>query len=173
MPTSAAARPRRTYRTRWPIHVLRGVPFALWLVVTIVTLRRYPELPDTIAIHFSASGELDGFGPRASVLALLAIWWLLLGSLFWLSRRPRLLNYPVAVTPGNAQRLYRQAETMLVVLMLALAVIGTGVVTLLLSAGSSVGPILLAVGLGLTLLAVVGSLVSMFRSEGRVEVDEH
>ena len=176
MPTSAATRPRRTYRTRWPVHVLRGVPFALWLAVTIVALRRYPELPDTIAIHFTATGEPDGYGSRVSVLVLLALWWLLLGALFWLSRWPRLLNYPVAITAGNAQRLYRQAEEMLVVLMLALALLGTGLIALLLESegggGGTAGTLLLGCGVALTLVAVVGSLVRMFRADGRTEVDE-
>ncbi|PWD51284.1 hypothetical protein C8046_12065 [Serinibacter arcticus] len=168
MPSAAATRPRRTYRTGLATQILRGLALLGMLAVTIAVLRAYPDLPDTVPTHFGANGQPDSYGPRWSLLVLVGIWWVLLAGIGWLSARPRMLNYPLVVTESNAQLLYREAERMLVWLMIALVVVGVAMIVGVL--GHQVGW-LIWVGLAGTLAVTVAGIVRMIRVDGRTDPD--
>jgi uncharacterized membrane protein len=68
--------------------------------------RHYGMLPDTIPVHFNGMGEADGFGSKAFIWFLPAIGTLIIPGLLLLSRFPHKLNYPVKITPENAERQY-------------------------------------------------------------------
>lgn len=81
--------------------------FALVVLTWAWVIYFYPSLPDTIPTHYNASGEVDGFGSKPSLLILPVQATILFVGLLLLSRKPRLYNYPVSVTPENARRLYK------------------------------------------------------------------
>lgn len=158
---SVAVRPRRTYATGWVTRVLRWLALLGMLAVTIVVLRRYPDLPQVVPTHFGAGGEVDDVGPRWSVLVLVGVMWVLVVGVGWLSARPRILNYPAEVTETNAQRLYREGERMLVWLMVALVVLSGGLVAGVLGEG---GGALVWLGLGGCVVAAVVGIVRALRT---------
>ncbi len=74
----------------------------------------WSEIPDRIPTHFNFAGEADGWGGKASVLILPIIATFLFKMMFILSKLPHIYNYPVEVTPDNAEGMYRNARKMLI-----------------------------------------------------------
>ncbi len=101
-----------------------------WLILLTLwgwTFTHYSALPDTIPTHFNAAGEADGFGSKASLIALPIIATLLFIGLTVLNRYPHIFNYPAAITQDNALRLYTLATRMLRYLKLVLVLVFGGI----------------------------------------------
>lgn len=80
-------------------------------------------LPDTIPIHFDASGRVDGHGGKASLLALPGITLFIFLLLSFISGYPHYCNYPVEITEQNAEFQYRNLVRLLRMLKLIMIVI--------------------------------------------------
>lgn len=74
----------------------------------------WSEIPDRIPTHFNIMGEPDRWGGKWSVLILPIIATFLFKMMFILSKFPHIHNYPVKVTPENAEKLYRISRKMLI-----------------------------------------------------------
>ena len=76
------------------------------LLMWAYTILKYPDLPDTIASHFNASGNADNFSDKSFVwfLPILATGMYL--GLFYLNKYPHLHNYMVNITEENAVKQY-------------------------------------------------------------------
>ncbi len=66
----------------------------------------WEQIPETVATAIDTSGNTREMGPKEEILILPA-----LAAVFWagfglLARIPHKYNYPVRITPGNAQRQY-------------------------------------------------------------------
>jgi uncharacterized membrane protein len=89
--------------------------FSLGVIIAtaILLTYNYSRLPEQIPIHFNGQGEADGFGSKSWLILLpivsLAIWF----PVFWLQNRPHQLNYPVRITPENAEHQYALASQFL------------------------------------------------------------
>jgi uncharacterized membrane protein len=111
---------------------LNLLSWATILATGIIVALYYQRLPDTIPIHFNGKGEADGFGSKTWLMILPAIALAISVSLVWLQRKPHLLNYPVKITPENAERQYSLASRFLqwlnvVVSGLFLVIAGSGI----------------------------------------------
>lgn len=73
----------------------------------------YPQLQETIPIHFNSAGEPDGYGSKQTIILFPIIGSLLYTGITILNRFPHFLNYPVEITPDNAERLYLLGSQML------------------------------------------------------------
>lgn len=96
--------------------ILEGVAAAGLLVLLAVPAAYYSELPDTIATHFNAAGEADDYGPKVSIWLLPLIGLGVYVALTLLNRQPQIFNYPVKITPENAERQYQLATRLIRVL---------------------------------------------------------
>jgi uncharacterized membrane protein len=67
----------------------------------------YGRLPDTIPVHFNASGDPDRYGQKTTLLVIPAIGLFIFVGLRYLSRFPEHFNYPVPITSENAAFQYR------------------------------------------------------------------
>jgi uncharacterized membrane protein len=71
------------------------------------------SLPDIIPIHFNGAGQPDRYGKKGTlaVVALMAtaLFAAMTAVTQAVSKCPRLLNFPFAITPANALRQYRGA----------------------------------------------------------------
>lgn len=83
------------------------------VVLLAVTAASWPDLPARIPTHFGAGGEPDGWGSRWTVLLMPAIGLVMYAGLAVLSRYPHIYNYPVRITPANAESQYRLARGLL------------------------------------------------------------
>lgn len=86
----------------------------LGLVLSMVpTAYAWPHLPERVPTHFGASGQPDGWGPKAMLLLLPAISAVMYAVLTVAARYPHTFNYLVPITAENAEAQYRNAVTML------------------------------------------------------------
>lgn len=79
----------------------------------------WSRLPDRVPTHFGFTGQPDAWGAKGTLLLLPLIGWVMYLSLLALTRVPHLYNYPVPITPENAEVQYRLARR----LVLALAAV--------------------------------------------------
>lgn len=73
----------------------------------------FTELPDTIATHFNAVGEPDGYGSKHTIWIIPSITTILYIALFMLNKFPHLHNYMVNITEENAFKNYRFSTRLL------------------------------------------------------------
>jgi uncharacterized membrane protein len=83
------------------------------LLIFYITARHYADLPAQIPSHTNWRGEVDGWGSRQTVWLLPITSLLLLGLLSLAHKFPKMMNYPVRITPENAQRQFDLARTFL------------------------------------------------------------
>lgn len=97
-----------------------------WLLVAgawVFSIFHFAELPDEIPMHFNAKGIADSFGDKRTLfltpLMATGLWVFL----WWLAKRPHILNYAVAIIPENYQRQYILASRLLLWLGLLVVVL--------------------------------------------------
>ncbi|MDQ7794864.1 MAG: SdpI family protein [bacterium] len=78
------------------------VSAGLILIALVATVAVYPRLPETIPRHWNVHGEVDAWGPRASIFGMIAVTVALYGLFLLLPRLDRRLAarpgaYPVLV----------------------------------------------------------------------------
>ncbi|NPV92376.1 MAG: DUF1648 domain-containing protein [Firmicutes bacterium] len=84
-------------------------------------IKVWPHLPERFPIHFGINGVPDAWGGRGSLLPLLFISLFPYVLLTVLSFFPQTYNYPVEITPDNAERQYRLARGLILWLKFELA----------------------------------------------------
>lgn len=120
-------RPARTYVTGPVTGWIRRLSIAVTLLCTITVAVLYWTLPETVATHFNIAGEADDWGPRGSVWLLVGIFTAMNLGMSFLSRHPRAFNYPVTITEGNAQGLYRAGEQLMVWIVASCTLLYVGI----------------------------------------------
>jgi uncharacterized membrane protein len=91
-----------------------------WIAFAIAV---WGKIPARVPVHFGASGLPDAWGDRPSLLLLPVLGVVLFAVLSAVERLPQLYNYPVTVTPENAQALYRLGRQLIVTLKLTMTCI--------------------------------------------------
>ncbi|WP_347754360.1 DUF1648 domain-containing protein [Agrococcus sp. ProA11] len=147
-------RPTRSYATDPLTRAVRVVALVGVASIAVWLLLLYPALPQRVPTHFDAGGTADAWGDKSNVLLLIAVFVVMSGAIAWLSTKPHWANYPAAVTPSNAQRLYREAERMLAWLLVPIAVLFAGIALSQLSVPAA--PLLLLGTGGLLAVTAIG-----------------
>lgn len=81
----------------------------------------YNELPDTIPIHFNFKNEPDNYGSKMTLFVLPVVATVVFALFTVLLKMPQKLNYPVKITPENAQQQYRYSSALLRYMKMAIA----------------------------------------------------
>ena len=104
----------KEYRTRLHV-VLEAAAWLLLLLTVLLTVYGIHTLPETIATHYNAAGEADGYGSPVSLLVTPLLMVIPLGiiSLVVHFVRPEFWNTPFAVKPENASAVYRDMTTLM------------------------------------------------------------
>ncbi|TKK69209.1 DUF1648 domain-containing protein [Ilyomonas limi] len=82
-------------------------------------------LPDTIPIHFDASGKPDGYGQKATIFILPFTALIIFIVMTLLNKYPYIFNYPVNITASNALKQYTYGTRIIRYLKTAIIVIFT------------------------------------------------
>ena len=93
--------------------IMELLGYILLLLLWIITLYALVNAPAIIPIHFDASGKVDGYGKKATILFLAFIPTLLFVGLTQLNKYPHLFNYMTTITEVNAEQQYRIATRFL------------------------------------------------------------
>lgn len=92
---------------------------ALWIFVIVM----YYKLPDVVPTHFNLAGEADGFGDKKTSFFLPIIATVQFLVLSTIQQNPEQFNYPVTITPENAEKQYTNAVRMIRALRVMLVVL--------------------------------------------------
>lgn len=84
--------------------ILEVAGLAGLIKIIVLVAGEFTLLPDKIPIHYSITGEADGFGSKELIWILPALGCLLYAMLTLLARNPHKLRYPVVITAENRDR---------------------------------------------------------------------
>lgn len=87
----------------WVLDLLAALATILLVVLPIYY---YSDLPDSIPKHYNLAGEPDAFENKSVLFALPVIGVLLFLGLSWLATIPHTYNYPALITRENASDQY-------------------------------------------------------------------
>ena len=87
--------------------IIELINVTLLILLIVYTIMNYLELPETIATHFNAKGEADGYGNRLTIWLLPGIALFIYAMMLIINRVPHLHNYMVNITEENAIKNYR------------------------------------------------------------------
>lgn len=136
------ALPRSSFEMVAEFLALAGV-----VVMVVVWLRAWPDLPDRVPRHFDATGKPDAWGSKTWTLFPLLVMMVLYAGMTILNRYPHIFNYPWRITAENAERQYRLARTMMswlkAELVWMLAYIGWGMVRVAQGTATGLGVVFL------------------------------
>lgn len=82
----------------------------LYAVVQIIVV--YPQLSESVPIHFDMQGTVDGWGKKSTILLYPLISLFIFSGMTVLNRYPHLFNYPVPITESNAEKQYQLAKSL-------------------------------------------------------------
>jgi uncharacterized membrane protein len=135
--------------------------FVLWSL----TLYSFWKLPATIPTHYNASGQVDDYGNKLTLLILPILATAIYFGLTQLNKHPHVLNYMNKITEDNAHRQYTIATRMLRFIKLATLLIFSLMIlfTYLTAIGvtNGLGSWFLPLTSGLVLIPII---VSVFQS---------
>ena len=117
------ARPKIKIPLNRTDRILEFTGWALLAMVWTYVFLNYSAMPDTIPIHFNASGKPDGFGSKISILLIPAIATIFYVGLTLLNRVPHIFNYIREITDQNAKVQYRRATLIIRYLKLGLVIL--------------------------------------------------
>ncbi|MEP6646056.1 MAG: DUF1648 domain-containing protein [Saprospiraceae bacterium] len=120
---STEARPKIELEITQTDRALEVAGYAALAFLWIFTIYADSNLPETIPVHFSISGEINDYGSKMTLWILPVIGTLVFGLLTILNRIPSAFNYPVKITPENAERQYKNAIQMLRSLKLCIVLV--------------------------------------------------
>ncbi len=89
-------------------------------LLTALTIWGWLTLPDIVPTHFNIWGQPDRYGSKIVLFIWPAVAILFYWLFSFLSRYPRIYNYPVPITPENAPRQYLLAYLLVEALKLEL-----------------------------------------------------
>lgn len=105
--------------------ILEALSVCGLLLLFLLPAAYYRDLPAIIPQHFNASGEADGYGAKSTLWFLPAIGLVLFLALTAINRAPHIFNYPVKITPENAEHQYRLATRLIRMLKVAVLLLFT------------------------------------------------
>ncbi|MBL7774969.1 MAG: DUF1648 domain-containing protein [Saprospiraceae bacterium] len=162
-------RPRIALETTGFDWILEGLAGFGLLMLLLLPLVYYSELPEIIPQHFNARGEADGFGHKSTLWLLPGIGLALYLGLSVLHRKPEWYNYPVRITAENAPRQYQAAvrltRALKAAVMLIFAYLCWGSIQVALQQRSALPPAFLGLALALVVGVLGWYLYSAFREK--------
>ncbi len=102
------------------LQITGGVVLLLLWVVTIVF---FIQLPKVIPIHFDAAGKVNGYGKKEIIFLFPALGSALFMVFYYLSKVPHFFNYRVPITNENALRQYTNAARIMNVMSISIGLI--------------------------------------------------
>jgi uncharacterized membrane protein len=131
----------------------------LLLMIWLITIFAYKNLPGTIPTHFNIAGEADNYGASSTIFFMPVLGTVLFIGMTILNRFPHVFNYPVKITPDNALRQYTMATRLIRVLKFSILVLFILIISITASAALNNHPKLLIWFLPLTLAIVFIPLI--------------
>ena len=157
--------PRINLEPTWFDRVLDGLSFTAMILMWVIVVVEYPNLPERIPIHFDLKGNIDNYRSRHTIFLLPAIISVVITGMTFLNRHPHIFNYPVKITDENAFSEYSRATRLIrVVKLIIVAFVNLMIYEMIRSAkvGHSTLPAWVLIAFIILLMAPVA--VAVYRS---------
>jgi uncharacterized membrane protein len=92
-------------------YAVEGIGWGLLLLTFVLAIYGFVVLPETVPTHFNFKGQPDAYGSKISLLFVPIISLILTVGMTWLNCYPEIFNYPVKITEENAEKQYKNAQT--------------------------------------------------------------
>ncbi|HCQ13394.1 DUF1648 domain-containing protein [Flavobacterium sp.] len=89
----------------------------------VMTIFAFTTLPESIPTHYNGLGEVDGYGPKATIFFLPVLGTVLFAFLTYIVKKPETFNYTVEITEENALAQYTNSTKLLRFMKLALLIL--------------------------------------------------
>ncbi|EKB50621.1 DUF1648 domain-containing protein [Cecembia lonarensis] len=93
--------------------IMEGLGFLALVLLLVLPIYFYPELPDRIPKHYNVSGQVTAYWGKGMIWMMPIMGLITYAGLFFLNKVPHIFNYPTEITPENAERQYRMATRMI------------------------------------------------------------
>ena len=127
--------------------------------MTIYTFVMCQGLPDQVATHFNAIGEVDGFGSKWILWWMVGLMFFMYGIMFLAPKMKKIYNYPVKITEENKERQFELVSVFMRVIvfesLMLLGFIQCSTVNNALDESENLNPVVMFVILGLMLVSTV------------------
>lgn len=98
-----------------PLDVIFEILTVIGIVsVLLLLITKWKYIPNTVPTHFSASGIVDSWGNKWSLMTLPCVGILFYVLLTIVSKFPHIFNYPWPITEDNVQSQYRIGRLMII-----------------------------------------------------------
>ena len=165
--SSAADRPR-IRPEKEPVDIILEIAGLIGIVAMIVlTASKYAGLPQVIPTHFNGAGIPDDYGGKGMIWLLPAIGLVIFTGISILNHFPFIFNFPVNITPENAERLYRHAtrsmRLMNRVLVVLFFYLTWETISLAMGKSAGLGMLFLPVTLGAVFFVSIYMVIRMYQ----------
>jgi uncharacterized membrane protein len=148
------------------------VAFAFLVILIAIPVINYGSLPETIPVHFNASGQPDGYGGRGTLWLLPAIGLFMYLMMTIIEQFPQIYNYPVEITEENAEKQYRNAvrliRTLKTIILLVFTFLSFKTIETATGKAQGLGkaflPVFLLITFGVVIFYIVKSVNSRYSS---------
>lgn len=148
--------------------IIEFIGFSFLVVMIGLPLIFSGSLPERIPIHFNLAGQPDGYGSKSTLMLLPAIGAIIYIGMTILEAFPHTYNFPVEITPENAESQYRMGTRLIRILKTVIVILFSFISykTIQTGMGNSSGlgkaflPVFLGMTFGVVIIYVVRSLNS-------------
>lgn len=92
---------------------------AFWLM----NIFAFSTLPENIPTHYNGMGEVDSYGPKATIFLLPVLGTVLFAFLTYIIKKPESFNYTVEITKENALEQYSNSTKLIRFMKLAILIL--------------------------------------------------
>ena len=103
--------------------VIEVAAYVALVAFWVMTIFAFSTLPESIPTHYNGLGEVDGYGPKATIFFLPVLGTVLFAFLTYIIKKPETFNYTVEITEENALAQYTNATKLLRFMKLALLIL--------------------------------------------------
>lgn len=149
--------------------VIEAVGWFALIVLWVVTLFYYSNLPDTIPMHFNLAGKVDSYGDKYEIFSLPVVGTILFVGITILNKFPHIFNYLVEITKENALSQYQSATRMLRILKLVVILIFITITLLTINVsilnGNEINPWIILGFIGILFIITVFYIVKSIKKQ--------
>ena len=103
--------------------VIEVAAYVALIAFWVMTIFAFSTLPESIPTHYNGLGEVDGYGPKATIFFLPVLGTVLFAFLTYIVKKPETFNYTVEITEENALAQYTNSTKLLRFMKLALLIL--------------------------------------------------
>lgn len=116
-------RPKINIKHQRTDYILEVIALAGLVLIWIIVILNYSQLPEIMPSHLNTKGEVDGYANKIFLYILPVNTTLLYIGLTVINRYPHTFNYPVQINKNNAEAMYRLSKRLVLAVKTSIMII--------------------------------------------------